>query len=90
MNQKNQTLRNLAFNLISLVVNIGLGLFYTPYLVKSLGIMAYGIVPLALVINQYINVVTGSLTGSLTRFYSVAYQKKNYKEASRSNEQWQE
>jgi O-antigen/teichoic acid export membrane protein len=82
MDQKKQTLRNLVFNLISLIVNIGLGLFYTPYLVKSLGIMAYGIVPLALVINQYINVVTGSLTGSLTRFYSVAYQKKNYKEAS--------
>lgn len=83
MDQKKQTIKNFQFNLISLVVNIALGLFYTPYLVRSLGIMAYGVVPLALVINQYINVVTGSLTGSLTRFYSVAFQQSKYLDASR-------
>lgn len=83
MGRNKQTFRNLIFNLIGLIINIALGLFYTPYLVKTLGIMAYGIVPLALVLNQYINVVTGSLTSSLTRFYSVAYQKGNYGEASK-------
>lgn len=68
---------------MTLVVGILLGLYYTPYLVKSLGIVAYGIVPLALVINQYINVITGSLTGALTRFYSVSLQQDNIPEASR-------
>ncbi len=78
MDQKGQTQKNLVFNILSLVINVGVGLVYTPYLVRSLGIAAYGIVPLALIINQYINVITGSLTGSLTRFYSVALQKNDY------------
>jgi len=83
MSESRQTRRNLFSNVITLLVGILLGLYYTPYLVKSLGIVAYGIVPLALVINQYINVITGSLTGALTRFYSVALQQGNNQEASR-------
>ena len=82
LSQKNQVKKNLTINIINLIVNISIGLFYTPYLVKSLGIIAYGIVPLAFIINQYVAVVTGSLTGSLTRFYSVSIQKKEYLEAS--------
>jgi len=83
MNQNKQTQKNFIFNLINLTVNLSIGLFYTPYLVRSLGIIAYGIVPLALIINQYINVITGSLTGSLTRFYSIALQNKKNFDASK-------
>lgn len=83
MKPKRQTIRNFIFNSISLIISIILGLFYTPYLVKSLGIVAYGIVPLALIMNQYISVITGSLTGSLTRFYTLAFQQKNYFDASK-------
>jgi membrane protein EpsK len=83
MDQNRQTIKNFIFNSLSLIVSIALGLFYTPYLVRSLGIIAYGIVPLALIINQYVNVITGSLTGSLTRFYSVAFQQKNFSDASK-------
>jgi membrane protein EpsK len=83
MSETRQTRRNLYSNAFTLVVGILLGLYYTPYLVRSLGIVAYGIVPLALVINQYINVITGSLTGALTRFYSVAIQQDNIPDASR-------
>lgn len=75
--------RNLYTNIINLITNIVIGLLYTPYLVKSLGISAYGIIPLALIINQYILVITESLTGSLTRFYSISIQKKDYEEASK-------
>ena len=82
MNEK-QTTKNLFSNIITLIVNVALGFFYTPYLVRTLGIAAYGIIPLALIINQYINVLTGSLTGSLTRFYSVALQQEKTEEASK-------
>jgi len=82
MNKK-QTSKNLFSNIITLIVNVTLGFFYTPYLVKSLGIAAYGIIPLALIINQYINVLTGSITGSLTRFYSIALQQGKTLEASK-------
>ena len=76
----NQVKKNLLFNIISLLVNVAIGILYTPYLVKSLGVVAYGVVPLALIINQYISVVTGSLTSALTRFYSIALQKGDKEE----------
>lgn len=84
MSSENEQVRkNLVFNILSLLANVGVGVFYTPYLVDSLGIIAYGIVPLALIINQYISVVTGSLTSALTRFYSIALQQNDKENASK-------
>lgn len=82
MEEQKQVRINLVTNIVTLVVSVVVGLVYTPYLVRTLGVAAYGIVPLALVINNYISVFTGSLTGSLTRFYSVALQKGDTAAAS--------
>ena len=79
-----QVQKNLMLNILNLVCNVVVGLYYTPYLVRSLGVVAYGIVPLALIVNQFIVVVTGALTSALTRFYSIELQKKEYERASRS------
>jgi len=78
-----QTNKNFIVNVINLIVNFAIGIFYTPYLVQSLGITAYGILPLALIINQYISILTASLTGSFGRFYSVSLQQNNYLDASK-------
>lgn len=77
-----QLRRNLYSNMASLLVNICIGVLYTPFLVRELGISAYGLVPLALIINQYIGVLTDALTSSLTRFYMISIQDKQWKEAS--------
>ncbi|RRN77737.1 hypothetical protein EIM50_18080, partial [Pseudoxanthomonas sp. SGD-10] len=77
-----QIKKNLVFNLTFIVVNVIIAIFYSPYLIKNLGIVAYGILPLALLINQYISILTTSLTGALTRFYSIALNEKNYQKAS--------
>lgn len=77
-----QVRKNLITNLFSLIVNILVGVLYTPFLVRSLGAAAYGVIPLALLINQYIGILTESLTGAVTRFYSVEYRQEKYKEAS--------
>ena len=82
MKEDKQIRINLITNIANLVASVIIGLIYTPYLVRTLGVAAYGIVPLALIINQYINVIAGSLTGSLTRFYSIALQNDNKEEAS--------
>ena len=79
---RKQQLINLLSNFANLFTNILLGLFFTPYLVKTLGIAAYGVLPLALLINSYINVVTGALIGSMSRFYSIELVAERYKEAS--------
>ena len=83
MNEKKQTKINLYSNILALLANILVGIYYTPYLVNSLGLAAYGVLPLALIINQYIGVATQTLTHAYTRFYSVALQKGDYDEASK-------
>lgn len=80
---KNQTRINLYTNILTLIVNVIIVLTYTPYLVNQLGVAVYGVLPLALIINQFIGVVTSTLTHSFTRFYSVSLQKKEYVEASK-------
>lgn len=77
-----QVRRNLVTNILSLFVNIFVGIFYTPYLVKNLGVAAYGVIPLSLLLNQYINILANSLTRAVTRFFSVEYKAGNYKQAS--------
>lgn len=84
MNKKNkQTKINFYTNVVALIANIVVGIYYTPYLLKNLGLAAYGVLPLALIINQYIGVATQTLTHAYTRFYSVALQKGDYVEASK-------
>ncbi len=79
----NQVKKNFVFNTITLCINLSVGVVYTPYLIKHLGIVAYGLLPLSLVISHYIGVVTGSLTSALTRFYTVAEQSGNSEEANK-------
>ena len=78
-----QVKRNLVTNVITLGVNVGIGIFYTPYLVSTLGIVAYGILPLAFLINHYSSVLSGSLTGAFSRFYTIAIQRNEGENASR-------
>lgn len=78
-----QTKINFYTNIFTLAVSMLVAFVYTPYLVEQLGVAAYGILPLALIINQYISVATGTLTSAYTRFYSVAIQKADYQEATK-------
>lgn len=59
-----------------LIANVLVGLLYTPYLVKELGVVTYGVLPIALVVNQYIIILTDSLQSSVTRFYSLEYRQR--------------
>ena len=80
----NQTKVNLYTNILALLANVLVGIYYTPYLLNTLGLIAYGILPLALIINQYISVVTQTLTHAYTRFYSVSLQKEDYQGATKN------
>lgn len=77
-----QVRKNLMTNVMCLVTNVLVGLLYTPYLVRELGVATYGVLPIALVINQYIIILTDSLQNSVTRFYSIEYRQNNFKKAS--------
>ncbi len=78
-----QVKKNFIFNALTLFINLSVGVIYTPYLIKHLGIVAYGLLPMSLAISHYIGVVTGSLTSALTRYYTVAEQSGNSEEANK-------
>lgn len=77
-----QILKNILFNIINFIINIIIGLALTPYLIKHLGIAAYGLIPLALFLSSYISVLTQSLTASVNRFLINAIQTNNDQESN--------
>jgi membrane protein EpsK len=63
-----QVTKNISMNMISFLVNIFIGLWTVPYLVKEIGIAAYGFVPLALMFAEYAGFIIQSLNASISRF----------------------
>ena len=78
-----QILKNILFNIINFIVNVAIGLALTPYLIKKLGIAAYGLIPLAMFLSSYIGVLTQSLTASVNRFLINELQNNNVSESNK-------
>lgn len=82
LNFRQQVPKNLFINLFSFVSTVVIGLWLTPYLLKHLGIVAYGLVPLAMFLSQYISVILNSINMSINRFLLISLQKEEDKEAN--------
>jgi O-antigen/teichoic acid export membrane protein len=52
-----QLLRNLAANIAYFLVNIIIGALLVPYFINTLGVAAYGLIPLATSITGYVAIV---------------------------------
>ena len=76
--------RNLAANIAYFLVNIIIGLVLVPYFVSTLGVAAYGIIPLATSITGYVAIVVQSLNTSTSRFLTVDLQRGDYVQANRT------
>lgn len=61
-------------NILSLLVNILTGLWLVPYLVKHLGMAAYGMIPLAMLVSEYVSVITQSFNAAVQRFLVMEIQ----------------
>jgi O-antigen/teichoic acid export membrane protein len=59
---------NVAANLGSLIITVFVGLWYTPFMIKSLGVAVYGLVPLASSITNYLTVVTAAVCTMVARY----------------------
>lgn len=77
-----QVIRNAILNVITFLLNVGTGLYLTPFLIKYLGLEVYGVLPLALFLTFYIGVITQALTASVNRFFISNLQNKNIREAN--------
>ncbi len=75
---------NLLSNFVWLVVNMGVNLWYTPYLIAHLGVSAYGLVPLAGSVTSYMTVLTTALNDAISRFLTIDLAKKDLDAANRT------
>lgn len=74
---KKQFTKNLLINIFAFISNILIGLWLTPYLINHLGLIAYGLIPLAMFFSQYIGVIINSINMSINRFLLLALRQND-------------
>jgi O-antigen/teichoic acid export membrane protein len=72
-----QTKKNLVFNFLTFLVNATIGIFIPPFLIKKLGVDAYGLIPVSMSITSVMLLVTVSINGTLSRFLSLDFEKNS-------------
>ena len=72
---KKQLPRNAVTAIFSFCVGCLTAVWLTPYLVKHLGNVAYGLIPLAGLLTQYASLITMQLSASVRRFMLIEIQK---------------
>jgi membrane protein EpsK len=70
-----QICKNLTMNVFSFMVNLFSGLWLVPYLIKNLGVAAYGLVPLAVVFTENIGIITNAWNVASTRFLVISFER---------------
>lgn len=64
---------NMSANVLSFVVNLAISFILTPYLIRNVGVEAYGFFPLANSIFSYAQVFTAALGAMASRFVVLHY-----------------
>jgi O-antigen/teichoic acid export membrane protein len=75
---------NIIARLFFIVLSVGVGIWIVPYLVKHIGIAAFGLIPLATSITQYINLATASIQAGISRYLTVDIQQDNPASANKT------
>jgi O-antigen/teichoic acid export membrane protein len=76
--------RNLVANIAYFLANVVIGVLLVPYFIDTLGIAAYGFIPLATSITGYVAIVVQSLNLSVSRFLTVDLQQGDYAAANQT------
>lgn len=74
---------NMTSNFLSLAVTFGISFFLSPYIVKTVGVEAYGFVGLANNFISYASLITIALNSLAGRFITIAIHEQNYEKANR-------
>ena len=74
--------RTIGLTGLAFVLNYLITLFLTPYITTTVGTDAYGFVTLAKNCAQYATYLTVALNAFSTRYISLAYHKKDFKQAN--------
>lgn len=83
MNKKNKAVVfNMIANILSFGVSMIISFFLTPYITKTVGTEAYGLVGLANSFINYINIITAALNSMASRFIIIELHKKDTDKAN--------
>ena len=70
-----QMLINIGAQVLAFAVNICIGFFLTPYIIRTVGSVAYGFVGLANNFVSYVQILTTALNSMAGRFIAISYYK---------------
>lgn len=74
---------NLAANTLDFLLTVLVGIWLTPYLIRHVGVAAYGLIPLTKNVMPYLALFTLVVSAALGRFLTSALDRKDYDEANR-------
>lgn len=72
---------NMIANIFAFVVSMGINLFFTPFLIKTVGIEAYSFLPMTGNITSYFMIIATALNSMSGRFITVAIHKNDEEQA---------
>ncbi len=79
-----QLLINVGSNVALIILNMGLALWFTPYLIGVLGVAAYGVVTLATSVATYMAIIDSALNKALGRFLTIEIRQGRFAAANRT------
>ena len=80
---KKQLPRNSFFQVLSFCTQVGVGIWLVPYLIHHLGTAAYGLIPIAGMLTQYVSLISQGISNAVNRFLTIALQQDDIEEANR-------
>jgi membrane protein EpsK len=75
-------LRNSTANILAQGVSILVGLYFTPYLIKHLGVTAYGVAPLVMSVFVFAQWISSATTYSVGRYLTIAHVRGETEEVA--------
>ncbi len=76
-NFKREFSRNFTSNVVLFLIQLLVGLLIVPFYIDTLGIAAYGIVPLATSFTSYVVLILECLNGAISRFLTIHIQSSD-------------
>lgn len=76
-----QIARNMFYNVVVYVINLGISFFLTPYLIRTVGKEAYSFFPLVNNLIGYTSIITTAVGSMGGRFMTMAYYRDDKKAA---------
>lgn len=75
---------NVSTNVAVMVLNILIGIWYTPYIINKLGIAAYGVVALATSLTSYMFLFGSAIDNTIGRYLTIDIKNKQFHAANRT------